>query len=403
MSYSTPSRNQRNERLLAPLVLIVDDEDQTPFTELLNDCGVDAIYLPPEEVERETLSQATTVVVDQYLDNWLGRDAQALPLAMQVPDGLSLASVFRSHVEGSGGRSGPPDSAVSFVLRTGEVDKIGAGLPASAREHLLAAQYNLEWVFDKSSLSGQGFPSAAIRIAELARATAELPRDWSAGTGDPGISWLRLPLEARWAEDARWQIEQCRPPQHTVAQRTAGRSWLRWFLHRILPFPTFLIDLKKLALMFGLTTSAMEQVLSSSSALSAMLEDASYGGPLNSFMGPRWWRAGISSLIEQLLEERGMDDEADLTAIAAAAVDAHGDTLEVLEIERPVLELNADYSVLPAPISAYDAVRLQPDDWPPYADEAWADRRRFVGDNSELYALVVSADRWRLHTSPPEK
>ncbi|MET8040167.1 hypothetical protein ABZU25_04775 [Micromonospora sp. NPDC005215] len=401
MSENSTSSFSEGAEPRAPLVLIIDDEDQTPFSEVLQDLGVDAVYLAPDDLEESLLHQAATVVVDQYLDHWPGRNKESVPLALRVPDGLSLASVLRSRVEGSGDRQGPPQSAVSFVLRTGEVETIGAGLPSAARQHLLAAQYNLEWVFEKGSVPVADTPSTAQRIAELARATASLPDDWSAGTGDPGIKWLRLP-DAEWTDDARWQVEQCRPPQHVVAQRTAGRAWLRWFLQRVLPYPTFLVDVQKVAVMFGITVSAAEEVLSSSTKLGHLLEEARYNGPLNSFMGKRWWRAGVSFVIERILAEHDLDDDPDPETIAAVAATIHGSKLERLSVPDPVLEIGSDYSTARQPISAKDAVRLQPDDWPPYADEAWASRSRLNGDDPELLALVVSTDRWRLHSPPSD-
>ncbi|MCM0674005.1 hypothetical protein NCC78_04710 [Micromonospora phytophila] len=380
----------------APLVVIIDDEDQLAFAELLQDEGLDAISLHPDDLDGDILAKATTVIVDQYLDNWSSRSRSSIPFAMKIPDGLSLASVLRSHVEASGDRKGPPASAVSFVLRTGEAEKIGAGLPRAAREYLLAGQYNLEWVFDKGYLPEAGKPSSAARIAQLAIATASLPSDWGPESGDPGARWLRLP-QSDWAEDARWQVEQCRPPQHVVAQRTAGRAWLRWFLHRILPFPTFLIDGRKVAASLGLTTSALEEVLQSDSELKRKLDEALYQGPLNTFMGLRWWRAGVGHVINEMLQECGLEDELDLASIGFAASSLHGSALPRLNIDDPVLELSADYSVSADPISASDAVRLQPDDWPPYADEPWAHRKHLESEaDPDLMALVVSMDRWHL-------
>ncbi|MEV0425356.1 hypothetical protein [Micromonospora sp. NPDC050495] len=377
-------------------MVIIDDEDQSAFAEVLQDEGIDALSLHPDDLDGDILARATTVVVDQYLDHWPGRNGYSVPFALKVPDGLSLASVLRSHVEASGARKGPPVDAVSFVLRTGEAEKIGAGLPRAAREYLLAAQYNLEWVFDKSYLPELGRPSAAARIAQLANATASLSSDWGPDSGDPGLRWLGVP-DADWSRDARWQVEQCRPPQHVVAQRTAGRAWLRWFLHRILPFPTFLIDERKLATSLGLTRRALEEVLNSNSDLRSKLDGVRYGGPLDTFMGARWWRAGVSHAIHDMLQECGLDDELDLASVGYAASSLHGTPLSCLDIEDPVMEIGADYSVSDDPISASEAVRLQPDDWPPYADEPWAHRKYLepAGD-PELMALVVSVDRWQL-------
>ncbi|MBO4161715.1 hypothetical protein [Micromonospora antibiotica] len=381
-----------------PLVIIIDDEDQDDFAELIRDQGVEAVSLKPDDLEPELLNRATTLVLDQYLDTWPGRDQHGLPLALSVPDGLALSAVLRSHVEGIRSDTQSRPAPVAIMLRTGELDRLGVGLPKAAREYLLARQYNLEWVFNKGEEPLPNMPSPARRVAAVARATSTLPANWGPGSQDPGLHWLALP-DVAWAEDARWQIEQCRPPQHVVAERTAGLAWLRWFLQRILPFPTFLLDRTHLAVTLGLDMASIEDVLSSESPLAVRLDELRYGGPLGEFLGERWWRAGLSHLVEQLLEANPENGSDHIQAIAAAAAASHGRPLKAIKVEDPVVGVKADYSSLSVPLSAASAVRLQPDDWPPYADDAWAARDVLTGEyvDPELLALVVSTDRWRIH------
>jgi hypothetical protein len=381
-----------------PLVVIIDDEDQGSFAELIRDLGVEAVALSPDDLDRQLLTRATTVVLDQYLDVWPGRDRSRLPLTLKVPDGLGLAAVLRSHVEGSGVKTPPLQVPVAFVLRTGELNRLGAGLPRAAREHLLARQYNLEWVFSKGQEALPNLPSPARRIAALARATSTLPVHWGPDSHDPGLAWLGLPTTT-WTEDARWQIEQCRPPQHVVAERTAGLAWLRWFLQRILPFPTFLLDRTHLAVALGLSVTSVDDVISFGSPLSARLDEVRYRGPLSDFLGDRWWRAGVSHLVEELLEITEQNGRGRIQAVAAGAANLHGHYIDAITVEDPVVGVNSDYTTLSVPLSAASAVRLQPDDWPPYADDAWAARDALSGEDAdpELLALVVSTDRWRIH------
>lgn len=381
-----------------PLVIIIDDEDQGNFAELVVDQGVEAVALSPDDLDPQLLGRATTVVLDQYLDVWPGRDRPDLPLSLRVPDGLGLAAVLRSHVEGSGLKARPSQAPVAFVLRTGELDRLGAGLPKAAREHLLARQYNLEWVFGKGDEPLPNLPSSARRIAALARAACSLPVHWGADSGNPGLRWLSLP-DSTWADDARWQIEQCRPPQHIVAERTAGMAWLRWFLQRILPFPTFLLDRTHLAVALGLQLASVEDVIRSTSPLASRLGELQYRGPLSGFLGDRWWRAGVSHLAEELLDVVDQDGMGRVQTIADGAARLHDRPLDAVAVEDPVVGVNADYTVLSVPLSAAFALRLQPDDWPPYADDAWAARDALNGEDAdpELLALVVSTDRWRIH------
>src|SRR4051794_1564506 len=102
-----------------PFVVIIDDEDQTAFAESVIDQGVDAAAIGPDDLSPETLDEATTIIVDQYLDRWPGRDAARLPIALQVPDGLSLAAVLRSRIEQSGRHDQARRPPVAFALRTG--------------------------------------------------------------------------------------------------------------------------------------------------------------------------------------------------------------------------------------------------------------------------------------------
>jgi hypothetical protein len=382
---------------VGPFVLIVDDEveQMQGFAELVRDQDVDAVAVHPRDVDRTLLDRASAVLVDQFLKDWTDQPAE--PLASNVPDGISLAAVLRSHLEATGDPAGGHPRTAAFAIRTGQLDVLGAHLPANARSHLLAAQRDIEWVFDKAEQFIPGRPSAAARVAELARAASVLPRDWHDVGAGIETDWLALPAEASWADTARWQIEQCRPPRHVVATSTAGRAWLRWFLQRILPFPTFLLDDRRAALAVGLDEDAFLEVADSGSPLTTELVGARYTGACASFLGRRWWRAGLAALVADVLERSGLDsangypDEADLLAALGAL---HGAELLGTGSDRGVLRVDADYATLPGPVQIVAAARLQPDGWPPYADDAWAARDELT--SAEIRHLVVLDDRWQL-------
>lgn len=389
----TTARTARGEfATREPLVLIIDDEDQTAFADAVNNQGVDALAMEPDDLDVSLLRRASVVVVDQYLDHWPGRDTSELPVTLTVPDGLALSAVLRSHIEASA-------PSVAFVLRTGEMERLGQGLPTGAREHLLASQYNLEWVFSKAGSPDEALPTPAARIASLAIASASLPADWDAGSHDPGLRWLAL-ADTVWAADARWQVEQCRPPQHVVAQRTRGGAWLRWFLQKALPYPTFLMDEVRAALALGVTVAALGQVMASDSELKRRLDEVAYAGPLNEFLGRRWWRAGMSRFVNELEVELGDGAGVDIADLVSRF---HGEDLEPVLVPSPVIGINADYSTRLNPLNAAESVRLQPDGWPPYADDPWAPRAELSGPDAdeELRALVVSTDRWSVRDGSP--
>lgn len=374
-----------------PFVLIVDDRPMEDFADLVEDYGVEARAVHPKDVDMDLLGRASAVIIDQFLDDWPGRSPT--PLALCVPDGLSLAAVLRSHLEQTGSRQAEPRTA-AFAIRTGEFDNLAAHLPRAARAHLLAAQRDLEWVFDKKEQPGPGHDGAAKRVAALALAAGQLPGDWSEPDVYLEVEWLALPQDVQWLEEARWQVEQCRPPRHIVAASTAGRAWLRWFLQKILPYPTFLLDTRRAAMLLGLQEEAFVEVVAGESPLSIRLAAVRYRGACATFLGQRWWRAGLRALVTEACEDDNAVAGLEPSAVAAALTELHGAPLDPVTVDRPVLRVGADYETLPGPIDAAAAARLQPDDWPPYADDAWADQTDLTDER--IRGLVVELDRWRL-------
>lgn len=409
MTQSDPSAKR-------PLVLVIDDDPaEEAFADAVRDRGVSAVFAQPEDVTADLLADATLIVLDQYLDDWPQRRARDLPPSLTVLDGLSLAGVLRAHTDRSSERQGRPARPVAFALRTGELDELAAGLPRGPREHLLASQVNLDWVFDKKAKAGNGLPSVAARAAVLAAAAGSLPREWGTGTGDPGLAWLALGSPS-WGGVAAWQVEQCRPPQHAVAQRTTGTAWLRWFLHRVLPYPTFLLDRTHTAATLGITSAALDEVLAGEpTPFTEALDEVRYRGGAHGFAGDRWWRAGVGDLLDVLASGQAQHEDQrdgglpDFGATgpctwgqpegetAALVSGLHGSPVEAFTVRQPVLVLDGNQDTRPEPVEAHDALRLQPDGWPPYADDPWAVLEDVTGDGDlaeALAALVVSTDRW---------
>ena len=105
-------------------------------------------------------------------------------------------------------------------------------------------------------------------------------------------------------------------------------------------------------------------------------------------MGARWWRAGVDDLVWTWTEGN----------TNAEAVLAHLKSLGLKGLrpgpDDPVVAVNNHYVSFKV-VSATDAVRIRPDDWPPFADAAWAITSD-VKDDLKLRALVVSEDSDRL-------
>jgi hypothetical protein len=367
-----------------PYVLVVDDEDQEAFALQLGLYGVDARHVLPGEIDLDDMRRASLILIDEFIANWPERDGVRGQVGLFVRDGIALAGVLRSSLENRGPShdSAPTPAKTALALRTGHLDVLAGGTPAFLRPMAVARRHDLEWAASKAS-------TPAPALASLAKAAAALPDDWS-NPAEPAaqMEWLGL-ADQPWRDSAIAQIEQCRPPWSVLATTSAGRRWLAWFLQRILPFPTFVVDDLRAASYLGLRPSALDVIVEGDSPLANALQGAKYTGQLSEFSGRRWWRAGITAVKAIALEHangRMADD------VARAIVAIHGADLDMLDLRHPVFEIDADYAVVGEAIEVTSAVRLQPDDWPTYADDPWYSTDS-VGMDPALDALIVIDDR----------
>lgn len=367
-----------------PFVLIIDDDPQGPDRALvsaLETAGIEALLTRPNSIDEEDLNRASVIAVDHYLREWPERDRQPVGLAPQ--DGIALCSILRSKLElpaydDPTHRNRP----VAFVIRTNRMELLRAHLPKVASEHLIASANGLEWVQPKYGKD----PDEAVRLVELATAVTELPHGWAApATTEPDeiAEWLGL-KDTLWYTSALQQVEDCRPTVHLVAQHTGGTGFLRWFLQRILPFPTFLIGDVRAGLALGLQVSAFRVLAAGDTPWSARVAECRYDGHLSSFSGRRWWRAGIQALAWEFQAERRTPIEllADLGLDPGTALVDRG----------AVVVLDEDLEPTEQPVNIDDAVRIVPDGWPSFAEDAWASLQ-LANQDSQVRALVVSADR----------
>ncbi|WP_419707714.1 hypothetical protein [Promicromonospora sp. NFX87] len=372
-----------------PFVLIVDDDPtQEAFALLLSQHDVDAKHVLPDDLTATDLERASLVLIDEFIENWSAREAVSGHLGLFVRDGVALAGVLRAALEGRGPSHeiSPTPKNTALVLRTGHLGVLAAGTPAFIRPIAIASRHDLEWVAEKADRA----TGSAEAFASLATAAAELPSDWS-NPADPSLQleWLDLG-ERPWRDEAVAQIELCRPPWSVLAATSAGRRWLAWFMQRVLPFPTFLVDDLRAASYLGLEPHALDELMGGTGPIAELLKGTVYSGQLASFAGRRWWRAGITAVKKLALESatgRTADD------IARAVILLHGSDLGVLELRHPVFQIDADYKVIVEPLEITDAVRLQPDDWPTYADDPWL-ASDAIGSEPALAALIVIDDRY---------
>ena len=369
----------------SPVVLVVDDEpdQQLAYAVLMEERGLEVTVCQPQDVTEEHLRKSDVIAIDQVF-KWQNL-SHPTNLAYWPCDGLAFAGVLSRHLVRL-------HTTASVVLRTGAINELGGSLPLAARVPLLSSQNGVDWILEK------GTTDTADNLYQLAHATAALTpfttpegrRDWN-----EGADWLQVPDEP-WAESALAEIQVCRPPEHVVAQYTAGSAWLRWFAHRILPYPSFLVSDLRAATLLRVTIAQFHSLVDDDqSPLGQLIRSCRYRGHLAGLAEPRWWRAGIESIVDDLL--MAADQSLDISdALALEYSRLHGSPVRTLPHEQPVVTINSDY--FDSGIAEFrECVRLAPDSWPVVADEPYA-KQHDVDHEGDLASMVSRGDRGRLHS-----
>lgn len=359
-----------------PSILYVDD-DPNAFgawrDEVVANGRVSLEIVHPDHVTGSHLERASLVLVDFKLDDWPSRDALE-HLSLRPVNGLALLAILQEHLRDLNA------SPCAFALHTAAFHLVARGLPS--QPHIVARAHNLEWIFDKTR------SERAAQVVQLAAAVQALPASWpqdnAPAAGDILRTWLGLDDSLPWAQSAWDDVIRCRPPIHEFAEHTNGVGVLRWMLHRILPYPCFVIDDIHLAARLRVTVESLRAALEAADGLHDFLRAAEYRGQLGTFLGRRWWRTGIELSLFQLTR----DSPGDLSLLRRE-----------LTARYPKLVLTETLHVYPVRdeqfrsketlVDVDEVVEIVPDDWPPFADSAWA-RARDLEDYPELKAVAVS-------------
>lgn len=362
-----------------PTVLIIDDESEPAeaISALLVQQGLRATYCLPAEIECGDLSRADLILMD--LD--IGEPSEGEFVRLEPPDGLALAAVLRRNSCVLDTRASP----VGIALLSGKVEELSAPFLPQSRTHLLARHHNLEWVFLKAD------PTRVKAIASLARAIHSIPETWGDGIQTPEEVAASFGLkDAPDLEDCWSEIERCHPPIYEMTQWSHGLAFVRWLLHQILTYPCFLWDSYRVAARLRVSHSGFMDLMKAP-AFRAVITPSLYTGILHDFGAPHWWRYRIEKLAWDLTG----GDSQNSAALRSALNSLAGSVVEPSTVEQPFVCLDGDYRPLEKTYSVKSAVRVQPDDWPTYADAAWMPIE-IVKGNAGLSALVVQEDRERI-------
>jgi hypothetical protein len=376
-------------------VLIVDDEPDERAGEIAEDVTVSgeviADSVHPQRLSRGDIDNADLILVDYRLGEWIEtrdadeRETKAAALIADRPrDGLALAAVIRSQL--------PRDEERirGVALLSANLTDLVRNFARPATEHTAARFNSVEWAFDKTEI--EGLPVLANRIRSFAAAVGTLNERWPAVEAETdreeALTDLLALHDNPWTDIARRDIHAAQAPLNQYATATHGLSVLRWLAQRVLPYPTFLLDARRLAMACGI----MPEVASDRDrlrALEGVFDGARYRGPLGDFLGPRWWRAGVQHLVRE-----SSGDTLPGPEVAAAVERQAGVGLPRLDPPGAVLGIDGELNVIGA-VPRERAVRIRPDDWPPFAETGWLPEG-LLEEHPGLIDLIDPVDRVRL-------
>ena len=373
------ARARRSQRTVSrPCILIVDDElDEAVAKRQLLGSAAETLPRTPDDVTLADLRRADLVLVDFVLDQWMVDPS--VPASVHPKDGVALAAVFRSHSSS--------ELPTAYALHSGRLDGLSGGLPRGSHLHVIARANNVEWVFSKKA--GDDAVPLRQQVLSLAKALQDLPSGWP--TNQPKRmrtileDLLKLSRGAAWRERAWQQIEVCHPPIHELSPPTHAVALIRWLLHSIMPYATFLWDFRHLAARLRVTPRSLIVALKKNDSFAKTLALYKYRGSLHDFLGDRWWRPGIEHLLWKRTEAKPFNVDALQTVVGELS-----QRLEPVSLNEPVVAFDQNLRATDQLIELSDAVELQPDDWPPFAERPFALRELAMKD-PRLKSLIAPA------------
>lgn len=380
--------------------IFVDNDPSTVRDDLIEALGADnvAVALYPGDFSgsqasqtKQLLDSASVVLMD--LELYEG----AVPeFSLEPGNGIALEETIRSWLADKG--QVPAHSPRAYVLFSHELGKIAGSLGLAGREHVIARQTGNEWVMSKNERDRPAHHKNLSSLNTIASAVEFLPDNWPNEGSSLRQEVLRIlgigtPDELPWHELAAEDSERAGLPLQSIGEGQHERL-LRWILHVAMPFPSCLLDLNEIAVQLRISPSHIAQDNALAERLKASLAEYAYTGPAAGFIGPRWWRAGVGTLRDQLADEaRRTGQEPYAYALDFFGVPADGAIPP--DTPHPVSTVNERFVRDDGYADISLCVRVLTDDWP---DELERPRMRIdlVQSSDRLVALVHPEDRYRL-------
>lgn len=370
---------------ILPHILIVDDEETSQ-----HELGLDSLAATrarhPRDVDLSDLEWADLVLMDFIINNWDERD-ELEQVSLKPRNGLALAAVLREHADATnnGGHS-----YTAFAIHSAHIGDISARLHTTNRTpYVVARLNNLEWAFDKADTAR--FASSAALADAVRHVSALWPSVDAGGIGTATADLLKLDADATWSERAADDVVLCQIPLSEFSAGTNGLLFLRWLLHGIMPYPTFLLAMHWVAARLRITPASLRRVMDGESDLASDLAACRYNGVLASFDGPRWWRAAVDQYVWDL-RAAGAREPAQFHAELERRA---GISLEHVAAVSPVVCVDRELKPRDGLCALEAVVRLVPDLWPAYADPAYAEVG-VVREDADLRSIVHPLDRERV-------
>jgi hypothetical protein len=334
-----------------------------------------AEFMPPDlDGAGAEAAVANLWVFDFYNDD---EERKKPSLRGTASNGLSVFQQFRQLV----GDARPPAVVVSNHLEAA----LGSDINP-ARRHILAEEFGVEWVAPKTLGNGGDVIAEILALADAAETLrASSARLKAAGPSEYVAELchlaLKLPQNVEWQRAAIREASGWRPPiwleggeDHRVQslreelaidpEIRSVRGVIAWMLRQVLPYPSFLVRDRHVAVRLGISLPCLRAVNEAASGLSKSLKRVRYKGVLSDFDAPRWWGAGVDAIEWGLPRQREARSES-LRQLCAPI------PLVELEVADPVVVSDADLVETDEIAAAADCVRASDEHFPAEAAPAW--------------------------------